>query len=348
MSEKEPKNKETADQPHANPSQGAGAQPAASTTTAPKGTGTAVVLLPLVLIIAGTFAWYALNQKNSPPVASAAHGVESTHEVEDGPVDGSLAEEAHAGDAAPEPEAETAPAPDALTAGMLEVRSDVAGADVFLDGKRVGTTPYKAVDLAPGKHSVRVEKAGFKPFEKGVDLGSKQQVVRAKLLPPPATLRVEANVPGARVLLDGEEKGTTPLELSNVSPGRHEVGVSAEGYESHTETVEVESGGKRDIKVDLVSPLAALNEAVAVKHKHRIGSCDGVLRAGGDRLVYDSSHKDAFSIALSEVERFALEKESLTVKVRDGRNYNFDERNDNPPALASFHERVAAALEKGK
>jgi hypothetical protein len=344
MSEKEPKNKKTTGQAP----QGASASPAA-----PKGTSTALVLLPLVLVIAGTFVWYAMQQKASPPVASASHEVEAPHEVAIEPVEeplpplAPLMEEEPAVEGSAEPEAETAPASDALTTGTLEIRSDVPGADVFLDGRRVGTTPYQATDLAPGTHSVRLEKAGYKPWEKRVDL-AKQPVVRAKLTAAGATLRVEASVPGARVLLDGEEKGTTPLELSNVAPGRHQLAVSADGYENHTETVEVERGGKRDIKIDLMSSVPTLNEAVAVKHKHRIGSCEGVLRASVDKLEYDSSDKHAFTIALSEVARFALENETLNLKARDGKTYNFEERNDNHEALASFQERVAASLEKGK
>ncbi len=338
MSEKEPKNKKTTGQAP----QGASASPAA-----PKGTSTALVLLPLVLVIAGTFVWYAMQQKASPPVASASHEVEAPHEVPSEPIEEPLAEEDPVVEEAGEPEAETAPASDALTTVTLEIRSDVAGADVFLDGKRVGTTPYKATDLAPGTHGVRLEKAGYKPWEKRVDL-AKQPVVRAKLTAAGATLRVEASVPGARVLLDGEEKGTTPLELSNIAPGRHQLAVSADGYENHSETIEVESGGKRDIKIDLLSSVPTLNEAVAVKHKHRIGSCEGVLRASGDELEYDSSDNHAFTVALSEVDRIALEKDTLNLKTRDGKTYNFEERNDNQPALASFHERVAASLEKGK
>jgi hypothetical protein len=292
-----------------------------------------------------------MNQNPSPPVASASPGVEKDIQVESEPVADTLAEEAPVAEEAPDAEAAVEPAtepattPDAPTTGTLDIRSDVPAADVFLNGERVGTTPYKASGLSPGKYSVKVEKAGYTSFERRVDLGPKKQVVRAKLAAATATLRVEANVPGAKVSLDGEERGTTPVELSNVKPGRHELAVSAEGYETRTESIEVE-GGKRDIKIDLVSPpVATLNEAVAVKHKHRIGSCDGVLRVSADKLEYDSSDKHAFSVALSELERFTLDKETLNLKVRDGKTYNFNERNENHPALASFHERVAPSLE---
>ena len=349
MSEKDPQTKKPAGQPDANqpnPPQGAGAKPAVSTKTARKG-ARPVLVLALVLTVAGGAAWYWMNQKTSPPVASASPELEEDFEVQSEPAEDTVAEAAPEAEAAAEPETEPATTPAAPTTGTLEIRSDVSGADVFLNGKRVGTTPYKASDLTPGKYSVKVEKAGYTAFEKRVDLGSKQQVVRAKLVAALATLRVEANVAGAKVVLDGEERGKTPLELSNVSPGRHELAVSADGYETRTETLEVESG-KRDIKIDLVSPLATLNEAVAVKHKHRIGigSCEGVLRASADKLEYDSSHKDAFSVALSEVAGFSFEKEDLSVKLRDGRSYKFRERNDNPTALASFHERIAPALAK--
>lgn len=352
MSDKDPQTKKPADQPNVsqpNLPPAAVAKPAVSTKTAGKGVIAvvlvALVLVGLVLTVVGGGVWYWMKLRTSPPVASASPEVDEEFVVESEPAEDTLAEAAPEADVAAEPEPATTR--DAPTTGILEIRSDVAGADVLLNGKRVGTTPYKASDLTRGKYSVKVEKAGYTSFEKRVDLGSKPQVVRAKLVAALATLRVEANVTGAKVLLDGEDRGTTPLELSNVSPGRHVLSVGADGYETKTETLEVESG-KRDIKVDLVSEVATLNEAVAVKHKHRIGigSCEGVLRASGDTLEYDSPHKDAFSVALSEVESFSLGKEDLSVKVRGGGSYKFTERNDNPAALASFHERVAPGLAK--
>lgn len=342
MSEKNPQTAKTTAQPNPNPPsppQTAGSKPAR------KGASTALVLLPLVLIIAGTVVWYSMNQQTSAPVASASLESEEDFDVESEPVEDTLTEAAPEAEAAAEPEAETATAPvSSPTTGTLDIRSDVSGADVFLNGERVGKTPYKASGLVPGKYNVKVEKAGYKPFEKRVDLGPKQQVVRAKLAAATATLRVESNVHGAKVSLDGEARGTTPLELSNLSPGRHELSVTAEGFATRTETLELESGG-RDVRIDfLPPPVATLNEAVAVKHKHRIGSCDGVLRVSADKFEYDSSDKHAFSVTLSDVDRWTLDKETLNVKVRDGKTYNFTERNDNHPALASFHERVAPSL----
>ncbi len=218
------------------------------TTKPPEGGGasTVLILLPLVLVIAGTVAWYAMNQGTSHPVASASHEEANSH-----------VEPAVEMEPAPEPE----PEPE--------------------------TEPEPAAPAAPAKATPR---------------RSEPKVSKTK--------------------------------------------APAESRETHTETP-VADATTADIKAEPAPPSApALNEEVAVKHKHRIGSCEGVLRVSADRLEYDSSHKDAFSVALSDVERFSREEEDLTVKVRDGRTYNFSPRDENQAALARFHEQVSPALPK--
>jgi hypothetical protein len=147
-------------------------------------------------------------------------------------------------------------------------------------------------------------------------------------------------VPGAKVTLDGRDRGPAPLEIADLKPGRHELQVSAEGHETRSESIDLKSG-RRELKIDLTSRAASLGDGVAVKHKHRIGSCEGVLRATAGKLEYDTPHKDAFSVDLTELEELSFEKGTLSVKVRGGRKYNFDDPNDDPTALASFQQRVA-------
>ena len=52
-------------------------------------------------------------------------------------------------------------------------------------------------------------------------------------------LRVTSDIDGADVFVDRQYLGTTPFESSAVAPGRHKVNVSATGYESHAEDVEI-------------------------------------------------------------------------------------------------------------
>lgn len=234
----------------------------------------------------------------------------------------------------------------AATTGALVITSDIRGADVYLNGKRVGKTPHKATPLTFGRYQVKVMKAGYETFEKNVEVSSTSDTLRADLKPAAIAFRVESNVSGASVELDGQPRGSTPVAISDLAPGTYELVVRAAGYKSHSETVEY-TGGARDIRVDLVesSSTVVLNEAVAVKHKHRIrGGCEGVLRASPEGIRFETEHKDAFFVSLLDLERIRFEKNKLNLKVRGGKSYNFVELNDNGDALELFNDRVEEAL----
>lgn len=57
-----------------------------------------------------------------------------------------------------------------------------------------------------------------------------------------ALLSVEADVPGARVLLDGREIGKTPLRNRETEPGKYRLRVEKEGYEPYEKAVTLEKG----------------------------------------------------------------------------------------------------------
>jgi hypothetical protein len=67
--------------------------------------------------------------------------------------------------AAPEPAPPPPPPPPAPSTGLVMVRSTPFLSEVFVDGNSMGYTPAK-IALAPGKHSFRVEKPGYKPWTK--------------------------------------------------------------------------------------------------------------------------------------------------------------------------------------
>jgi hypothetical protein len=80
-----------------------------------------------------------------------------------------FSEEKAEGSPAKPAESAPAPAPVALppTTGTVNVRSTPYLSEVFVDGDSMGYTPAK-VSLPPGKHSFRVEKAGYKVWTKEI------------------------------------------------------------------------------------------------------------------------------------------------------------------------------------
>lgn len=58
----------------------------------------------------------------------------------------------------------------------------------------------------------------------------------------PATLRITSEPSGGQALLDGNEVGTTPADLRDVTPGRHQIEVRMAGRQTYTLDVVVEPG----------------------------------------------------------------------------------------------------------
>lgn len=61
--------------------------------------------------------------------------------------------------------------------------------------------------------------------------------------PPEGRLTLESSVPGARILVDGEPKGTSPVTLT-LPPGRYRVTAEVAGHYPVERTVDVASGGE--------------------------------------------------------------------------------------------------------
>jgi hypothetical protein len=210
-----------------------------------------------------------------------------------------------------------------------------------VDGRRIGPAP-QSVELGAGAHAIRVEKEGFRVFERRVQIiPGRTLKLEARLEAMAPRLRVEADVSGAQVFLDRTFVGETPVTVREVELGEHRLNVSAEGYEIHTEMIEVGSG-LNEVVVRFKE--VRLDEALAVKHKHGIGSCRGRLLATVEGLRYETDHeKDAFSAPFSSLEPLEVDylKKNLRVKVRGGRKYNFTA--DSADDLLVFQKAVEAA-----
>ena len=81
-----------------------------------------------------------------------------------------------------EPERQTVPPPTAQQ-GFITVNSDPPGT-VFIDGREVGPTPVVEEPVSSGRHSIRVERAGFKTKSETVDVGPNATVRKRWVLDP--------------------------------------------------------------------------------------------------------------------------------------------------------------------
>ena len=121
--------------------------------------------------------------------------------------------------------------------------------------------------------------------------------------------------------------------------------VSAQGYDSVAETLDVVAG-PRDILIKLKE--VRLDAKVAVVHKHRVGSCRGQLIATPQGLRYETTDKDdGFGVPLRELGRFRSTIWRRTRWLRRG-TYEFTDLDGNADRLFVFHRDVEKARDRLK
>lgn len=158
--------------------------------------------------------------------------------------------------------------------------------------------------------------------------------------PATATLRIEADVPGATVFVDRRFLGEAPVTVRDLTPGTHHINVSAEGHEGYSEDVEVAIGA-RTLSVSLKS--VRLDARVEVTHKHAFGSCSGILIATPEGLRYETDNKDdAFSVRLENLEVWEMDYvgNTLKAKIKGGKTYNFAGKAADAEPLSVFRRDV--------
>ena len=160
------------------------------------------------------------------------------------------------------------------------------------------------------------------------------------------TLRIEADVPKAQVFVDRQFIGTTPVTAENVKPGTHQVNLTAEGFDGIAQTIDVEPG-PRDLSFRFRE--VRLDAALAVVHKHRMGSCQGRLVATVDGIRYETADKeDGFTAPLGDLETFQMDYQTknLRIKLRTGKQFNFTDPDGNADRLFVFHRDVEKTRQK--
>jgi hypothetical protein len=162
----------------------------------------------------------------------------------------------------------------------LFVTTEPRGARIAVDGVPVGATPdVGPLMLAPGRYRVELRADGFLPETRSVELraGETRFVHVVLTAISGGSIRVQAR-PEARVELDGEAVGRTPLTVPAL-PGRHVLVVERDGFAP--ERIEVPVRTYRVTRVD--AELTALHEPMLFWAEERgtVVRIDGAIQTGG-------------------------------------------------------------------
>ena len=153
-------------------------------------------------------------------------------------------------------------APSATTLdGTLVMTSNPPGAKLFVDGVERGVTPL-TVTLKAGAHALELRGDGparLMPMTMTAGAQVSQYIELPKTASTSGQLQVRTEPAGARVVIDGTPRGTSPVTVADLSPGEHTVLLESDRG-SVKQVVAIEAG----ITASLMVPLTGAADGAPV------------------------------------------------------------------------------------
>ncbi|MBN1835232.1 MAG: PEGA domain-containing protein [Spirochaetales bacterium] len=186
------------------------------------------------------------------------------------------------------------------TAGEgVEILSDPDGAQVYLDGRWVGTTPLVLRGIPRGRYRLTVTKPGYYPFTTWISHSGDYSAYNLSLTRITGFLRVQVRPPDALVTVGSEPY--EPGRVAELPVGQHAVRARAFGYEEQRQTVVVRE--RRLTELSLTLAKAEFRVSALAANRSRFNPLNaGAL--GTVRVTFEvSSFGSAAAVILDEAGR---------------------------------------------
>ena len=143
--------------------------------------------------------------------------------------------------------------------GILEVNTNARAAMVFVDDELIGEAPILEI-VSAGRHTVRVERDGFAPFEQRITVKADTSVqLKANLLRLLPALEVRIDVDGAKVFLDNQQIGSgREVILDPAEVGLHDLLVEHDVFGTWKGKVRLEAGAVTPVELKLRGSLGSV------------------------------------------------------------------------------------------
>lgn len=167
------------------------------------------------------------------------------------------------------------------TAASVQVALQASdGVEIFMEGKRLGLRQWTGV-LKSGDYSVECRKENCYPSITKIAVyaaeGAKLTFDLKTPVPIMSSLSVITDPSGARIWVDGEDKGITPKTNLSVSVGSHRIKLEQDGYGAKELTVNVERGKTTQVS-ETLSPFTNV-KIYAVRQENEMANPSAVNTA---------------------------------------------------------------------
>ncbi|MCH9843392.1 MAG: PEGA domain-containing protein [Gammaproteobacteria bacterium] len=150
--------------------------------------------------------------------------------------------------------------------GFIELSSSPTGAQIRIDGKFAGITPFTAPILSSGE-LVSISFDGYKTWSKKLSVNSNEtkKLSTVSLEPVDGVINLVTSPPEATVTMDGEYIGNTPLTLYLDAQEEHSISIFLNGYLIQKKSISLSSGEERNITLKLKPDIGIIKVLVSPK-----------------------------------------------------------------------------------
>lgn len=212
--------------------------------------------------------------------------------------------------------------------GKLKIDTHGVAASVSIDGVESGRAPGE-IPIPGGQRTITLRSPQYLDYVTTLEIrgAGESQTLNAVLQPASGTLKIAVNSAGARVSIDGHDRGVAPAALV-VPSGVHRVQVAAPGFKSWQSSVVVKAGetlaigpitlDPPDASLSLTSKPAGAEISVAGVFRGRTPLAVDLPAGGKYELVaslpgYESWRR---SVAAESAKRIAIEARLMPVLAR--------------------------------
>lgn len=146
----------------------------------------------------------------------------------------------------------------------VQVTSKPDGALVFIDGTQKGQSPCTIEDVLLGDHILRVVKDGFKDHQVQFTLSQTTTYpITVQLEERLAAIDISSNPADAKVTINGDYKGRTPLLITGLRDGKYVVVIERPTFEKIVRDVEIQKTQDQKVDVTLLKATGSLVLSIA-------------------------------------------------------------------------------------
>ncbi|MDT8410170.1 MAG: PEGA domain-containing protein [Wenzhouxiangellaceae bacterium] len=135
----------------------------------------------------------------------------------------------------------------------VAIDSDPPDAQIQVDGQSAGRTPA-SIRVDAGRREIALVKPGYQTWTRTLDVegGQPLELPRVELQPAAALLSIRSEPAGAAVKIDGQARGTTPVEVELAPDRPVSIELALAGYETLGRTITPRANTESTLRGQLV------------------------------------------------------------------------------------------------